>query len=74
VRVLSAVGEVPEAEMRAAHAAVLARVADVTLGRMAGFVYGAAPVEATELHEPAVRELLARVRESVDPWGMFAWG
>lgn len=74
VRVLSAVGEVPQAEMRAAHAAVLAPVADVTLGRMAGFVYGAAPAGDAELCEPAVRELLARVREAVDPRGMFAAG
>lgn len=49
-----------------------APVQDVTLGRMAGFVYGAAPVEADELHSPAVRDLLARVRDDVDPCGMFA--
>ncbi|MCD2197427.1 FAD-binding oxidoreductase [Actinomycetospora endophytica] len=71
VRVLSSRGEVPDAEMRAAHAAVLAPVAEVTLGRMAGFVYGGAPVSDEELYAPSVRALLARVREAVDPRGMF---
>jgi hypothetical protein len=72
VRVLSTTDGVPEAETRAAHTAVLAPLDDVRLGRMAGFVYGAAPVEADELHAPAVRSLLARVREAVDPRRMFA--
>jgi FAD/FMN-containing dehydrogenase len=72
VRVLSAVDGASATEMRAAHDAVLAPVADVALGRMAGFVYGAAPVTAAEMQEPAVRELLERVRETVDPRGMFA--
>jgi hypothetical protein len=72
VRVLSSSDGVPAAELRAAQDAVLAPVADVTLGRMAGFVYGAAPVGPAELHSPVVRDLLARVRASVDPREMFA--
>jgi FAD/FMN-containing dehydrogenase len=72
VRVLSATGEASTSEMRAAHASVLAPVDDVRLGRMAGFVYGAAPVTVDEVHSDAVRSLLARVVAEYDPRGMFA--
>jgi hypothetical protein len=71
VRVLSSADGVSQAEMRAAHAAVLAPLDEVRLGRMAGFVYGAAPVGDEEVHAPEVRALLARVRDAVDPQGMF---
>jgi hypothetical protein len=72
VRVLSSTHGVPTAAVRASHAAVLAPVAGVRLGRMAGFVYGAAPVGADEVHSPRVRSLLARVREAYDPDRRFA--
>lgn len=72
VRVLSSTDGISTAQMRAAHAAVLAPLDDVRLGRMAGFVYGGAPVGDDEVHAPGVRALLARVREAVDPRGMFA--
>ena len=72
VRVLSTVDGVSTTEMRAAHASVLAPLEDVRLGRMAGFVYGAAPVGTDEVRSAAVRSLLARVRDDVDPRGMFA--
>ena len=67
VRVLSPTDGVPTAAVRASHAAVLAPVAGVRPRRMAGFVYGAAPVAADEVHSPRVRSLLARVREAYDP-------
>lgn len=72
VRVLSSTAGEDLARVRAAHRAVLAPVDDVALGRMAGFVYGGAPVEPAELHEPAVADLLARVHATYDPAGMFA--
>ncbi|NMO90801.1 FAD-binding oxidoreductase [Actinomycetospora sp. TBRC 11914] len=71
VRVLSSTEGESTAAVRAAHAAVLAPVADAGLGRMAAFVYGGSPVSAAELHSPAVRELLARVRAEHDPRGVF---
>ena len=58
--------------MRAPHASVLAPLDDVRLGRMAGFVYGAAPVTVDEVQSDAVRSLLARVVAEYDPRGMFA--
>jgi hypothetical protein len=71
VRVLSSTDGVPTAAVRASHAAVLAPVAGVRLGRMAGFVYGAAPVGADELRSARVRSLVARVREEYDPGRLF---
>jgi hypothetical protein len=71
VRVLSSTGGVPTAAVRASHAAVLAPVAGVQVGRMAGFVYGAAPVTADEVHSSRVRALLERVRDAYDPGRMF---
>ena len=62
VRVLSSTAGVATAAVRASHAAVLAPVDGVRLGRMAGFVYGAAPVNPDDVHEHRVRALLARVR------------
>ncbi len=62
VRVLSSTAGVATAAVRASHAAVLAPVDGVRLGRMAGFVYGAAPVGPDDVHEHRVRALLARVR------------
>lgn len=62
VRVLSASDGADPTTLRAAHGAVLAPVADRTLGRMPGFVYGAAPVADDDLREPRVRALLDRVR------------
>jgi FAD/FMN-containing dehydrogenase len=72
VRVLSSTAGVSTATVRAAHAAVLAPVAGVRLGRMGGFVYGGAPVGAEELRSPGVRALLARVRAAYDPDRVFA--
>ncbi|MDT7746097.1 MAG: hypothetical protein QOE59_5175 [Actinomycetota bacterium] len=67
VRVLSSTAGVPTAVVRAAHAAVLAPVEGVRLGRMAGFVYGAAPAGPDEVHAPRVRALLARVQAAYGP-------
>ncbi|MDL5160265.1 FAD-binding oxidoreductase [Actinomycetospora termitidis] len=72
VRVLSSTDGCPASDVRAAHGSVLAPVADAALGRMVGFVYGASPVDPAELHEPAVADLLARVRAEYDPAGRFA--
>ncbi len=71
VRVLSSTAGVSTAAVRAAHAAVLAPVDDVRIGRMAAFVYGAAPVGSDEVHSPRVRALLARVRAAHDPGRVF---
>ncbi len=72
VRVLSSTDGVSTSEVRVAHASVLAPLDDVRRGRMAGFVYGAAPVGEDEVHSDAVRSLLARVEAAYDPRGMFA--
>ncbi|MEJ2871159.1 FAD-binding oxidoreductase [Actinomycetospora sp. OC33-EN08] len=72
VRVLSSTEGCSPDDVRRAHRAVLAPVAESALGRMAGFVYGASPVGPAELHEPAVADLLTRVRAEYDPAGRFA--
>ncbi len=72
VRVISSTDGVPISAVRSSQAAVLAPLDGVRLGRMAGFVYGGAPVSAEEVHAPEVRDLLARVRASYDPDGRFA--
>jgi FAD/FMN-containing dehydrogenase len=72
VRVLSSTAGESTATVRASHAAVLAPVDGERLGRMAGFVYGAAPVGPDDIHSARVRALRARVRAGYDPGGVVA--